>query len=193
MGQFTSLLKNEGDIVVNLGSSGNDNGLVTVANSDAVHIVDSSFVKSVIDKEAKSADVVLSYDCTDEKCNFSRVLASIIKSDELKGLGTKQLSEMIVKTIDENPGIFPSVTLGGYIFQATGRTFLFVENTTKGVKEKSPRYGFVDLTEVRKKLLFEAMRQREYRHDEGGWKEVALGAFGGIALTSVCILIKKLK
>ena len=103
----------------------------------------------------------------------------------------KDLSSTIVSTVDQNPDVFPSLTCGGYILQSTGRSLLYIENETAGVKQQNPRYGFVDLTEVRKKLLFESMRQREIQTSES-WKDYTIGAAGmGLFVFCVSSLMKK--
>lgn len=180
---------------MNLSGSGSELGTsVIIAKTDVVQFVDSSFVfpkeKSVIDKEVKNADVKLWYSCIDGKCDFTSAIKTITESNELKGLGVKQLSEIIVQTIDQNPDIFPSSTAGGYVLQSTGRSFLLLENKTEGVKDQSPRYGFVDLTEVRKKLIFESMRQKElnrykdFNQKGQNWSDIALNGLSGIGVAA---------
>jgi hypothetical protein len=73
----------------------------------------------------------------------------------------KELAKQVMLSIEQNSDIFPSCDLGGYLLQTTGIPFLFVRNDTLVDKGNGVRYGFVDLTVIRKKLLFEAMRKRE--------------------------------
>ena len=201
---LTTLFKND-NIYINLNNSGGENGTtVKIAKSDVIQLVDTSFIypkeKSVIDKEVKHADVKLSYHCQSNKCDFSDALKSIANGScagQLKGLGVKELSELIVETIDQNPQIFPSSGHGfkSYILQAqaTGRSFLLLENKSNGKKEETLRYDFIYLTEVRKKLLFQAMTKKENGRNDQTLKDISLGAFAGIAITAVAVLVKKWK
>jgi hypothetical protein len=167
MGQTQALLESlihVDHIDVNI--SGSEKWTVKIAKTDLMLMVDSSFVfpkeKSVIEKEVNDAHIKLSYACVDGTCNFSHAFTSIQKNKEaaeLKGLGVQQLTKVIVDIIDQNPDVFPSQGLGGYIFRSTGRSYLLLKNETP--PSRDARYGFVDLTEVRKKLIFESMRKHE--------------------------------
>jgi hypothetical protein len=79
-------------------------------------------------------------------------------------VGVKELSKEVIVSIDQNPELFPSWDLGGYLLQSTEIPFLFVRNDIPKPNGASAgvRYGFVNLTEVKKKLLYEGMRKREY-------------------------------
>jgi hypothetical protein len=156
--------------MVDVHLSGSEKGTVKITKAELMKMIDSSFVfpkeKSVIAKEVNDAHIKLSYACVNGNCNFSNALTSIEKNQEateLKGLRVKQLTKIIVETIDQNPDVFPSGGLGGYIFQSTGRSYMILKNETPPLGDV--RFGFVDLTKVRKKLIFESMRKREQDQD----------------------------
>ncbi len=143
-----------------------DQQQVQIRKSRVVRMVDACFVypkeDSMKDKEIKEAatSVNLSYSCKGNgECNFGPVIEAIKQNAELKALGVKELTQEVLTTIDQNPELFPSSNLGGYVIQATGRPFLLVKNDS--CKLPNPRYGFVDLTEVKKKLIFEAMQEKD--------------------------------
>jgi hypothetical protein len=178
MGQTLSSLIHVEQINVNI-SGGSEKWSVKIAKADLMLMIDSSFVfpkeKSVIAKEVTEAHIQLSYACNDGNCNFSNALASIKTSNEaaeLKGLGVQQLTKVIVDTIDQYPDVFPSQGLGGYIFQSTGRSYLLLKNETPPPSDV--RYGFVDLTKIRKQLIFHSIRKHEQDQD---WIWKAISAF----------------
>jgi hypothetical protein len=189
MGQFASSLINVEKINVNL--SGSEKGTVKIAKADFMLMVDSSFVfpkESVITKEVNDAHIKLSYACIDGTCNFSQALTSIQKDKEaaeLKGLGVQQLTKVIVDTINQNPDVFPSQGLGGYIFQSTGRSYMLLKNETSPLSDV--RFGFVDLTEVRKKLIFESMRKHEQDQDFA-WKSITAASILILAIRSLRVV-----
>jgi len=193
MGGITSIFRNDGGITVTNGSNGDG---AKISRSHLIQFIDSSFVfpkeKCVIDKEVKAAETVCTYSCQGEICNFNDAINEVVKSGELKGLGVKQLTEVIVRTISDNPDVFPSSDLGGYVFQSTGRSYFLLQNKSAGLNTAvNRRYGFVDLTEVRRKLLLESMRQKEAQEDNF-WK-VATGVSIAITTGSLVLILRKIK
>lgn len=182
-GAWSFVTNNIETINVPIGTDVEGKNIVSLQKADLVTIVDASFVypkeKSIIDKEVKAAIVRVAYNCQSNKCNFEQALLKIQQGQEageLKGLGVNKLSEILVGTIADNPEIFPSAALGGYILQSTGAAFLVLENKTQNFSNPSPRYGFIDLNEVRKKLILQSMHNREVRSDNV-WKASTLAGF----------------
>jgi hypothetical protein len=147
-------------VAVSVGSKGDQ---ISLKKTDLVMFIDSSFVypkaNSVINNEIKEATVTLNYRCMDNKCSFTKVVENLKKSAELKGVGVTDLTTEVVNVLDDNVDVFPSPALGGYIFQSTGRSYLFLKN--EQVSGPDCRYGFIELSDIRKKLIFEKMRQQE--------------------------------
>jgi hypothetical protein len=139
---------------------------VAVNRTEFLLIVDSAIIypreKSVLEKEIKEASIVINYKCVDQKCSFESVLKEMIegqKAAELKGLGVQGLTKEIVTVIQANPSVFPSSGLNGYLFQSVGKPYLYLKNDTS--LGKCARTGFMDLSDVRKRTFFEAMREKE--------------------------------
>ena len=189
-----SLFNYSGNVNVQMGPHDNDN--VNLSGEHLLMFIDSSMVypkeKSVIDKEVKASQVKLSYTCIDSKCKFEESLAKIMDSAELKGLGVKDLTHVVVTSVSENPNVFPSSQLGGYILQSTGRSYMFLENCTPGIKDgTSLRYGFADLSDVRKKMIFEAIRLKAAKEDNF-WKIATVSSIVTLTMSTAYIL-KKIK
>lgn len=97
MGQFSSLFRTD---AVNVTIGRTDDDQVHLRQEDLVRFVDSSLGlpkdKSVLEKEVKSAEVKMKYQCVDTTCNFNEALKLIINISELKVVGVKELTETIV-------------------------------------------------------------------------------------------------
>jgi hypothetical protein len=134
----------------------------TLSKEELLVIIDSSLVyptsKSLAKRE-KDASLVVTYNCRNKKCDFAKAIEEIVNSGELKALGVKELAKQVMLSVEQNPDVFPSCDLGGYLLQTTGIPFLFVKNDTLVDSGNGVRYGFAELTEIRKKLVFEAMRK----------------------------------
>jgi hypothetical protein len=177
-------------VAVSVGGKGDQ---VSVKKSELVNFVDRSFVypkgKSVVDSEIEEAAVTIPYKCIDNKCNFEKVLQEITKCGELKGMGVTDLTKEVVTVLDQNENVFPSPSLGGYIFQSTGRSYLFLQNDQ--VNGPNCRYGFIDLSDIKKKLIFEKMRQQEASMNTE--KYIVGAAVGVTCLQFVRFLAKYIK
>ena len=140
----------------------------------------------MINKGKFGSQVKLSYTCVDGKCNFEESLGEIMDSAELKGLGVKDITHVVVTAVSENPNVFPSSQLGGYILQTAGRSNVFLENRTEGLKyDNSLRYGFADI------MAFEAIRLKTAKEDNF-WKIAAVSSIVTLAMSTAYIL-KKIK
>ena len=69
----------------------------------------------------------------------------------------QELTKEIVTVIVKNPSIFPSSSLNGYIFQAVGKPILFLRNNSDPGPGVDGRSAFLDLSDVKKRLMFEAI------------------------------------
>lgn len=204
MGSMMSLLHSD-NVVINIGS-GQETDKVKVSTTELISFVDSSFVypkeDSILNKEMTEAvehGVVVCYKCTDTRCNFHDALAEISegsKASELKALGGQELSLEVVRIIAENPKIFPSSGLGGYILQATGRPYLFVKNATydnvpAGSTRVYKRYGFAELSDVRKQLMFRVLKNKD---NKSRIEDFALGmAVCAAGISGLSALAKRIK
>lgn len=153
-----------GDIKVNIGFDSDKAVSISPKIFDEVLLL-SMFkpkVKSRINKEIKESKVNLDYKCEQGKCKFAEALLNIRQSDELEGLGVRELATKIVESIEKNPDAYVAHTTGGFVLQSMGTSFLHLKNNSEGVAVDC-RYGFVDLTEVRRKLLYLATAEHDKR------------------------------
>ena len=134
---------------------------VSFSSVDIAYVIDASMVyprrSSMIDKEIKLAREVLtlSYKCDKDKCNFDSALQEIKNEPELKALGVMDITAATVSTVASRPDLFPARGLDGFVLQTTGKPFLYLENTTLDTQDRATsRTGFMDLTEMRKRLFF---------------------------------------
>lgn len=65
------------------------------------------------------------YKCGSSKCEFP--MPTLKESSELKAVGIKATSEVIVETIDHNQQLFTSRECGGYILQAGGNSLVLLQ------------------------------------------------------------------
>jgi hypothetical protein len=173
------------------------NESVHIPNEHLLKIVDSSisYPHSNIDDEIKSTRIRLEYSCIDNRCNFADAIEKIRNSGDLKGMGAKDLSELTMRVVAEHPVIFPSSDLGGYVLQTWHRSYLFLENCTPGIKERSLdkehplTYGFANVSVVRSMIESEAFRIKAA--DERFWTNAAL--FGMFFFGSGIYALRKLK
>ena len=182
MGQLFTVLKSDSIITVNVGARDEE---VSITRAYLVALVDSGIVyprtKSVLQKEITAAQIVISYTCVEHNCSYESALKEITngeKAAELKALGVHELTKEIVSVISSNPKIFPSSGMDGYIFQAVGMPYLYVRNDSVSTEPKN-RAGFLDLSDVRKKLIFKSMRKKEAK---SRMEEVGMGVLLGFTL-----------
>ena len=160
---------------------------------DIVNVVDSSFVypsfKSVKDKEMTEipSKLIFHYKCDSNKCEFP--IMTLKESIELKSSGTKETAEVIMHTIDAHQQLFTARQCGGYIFQAAGKSLVLIQNDSV-VPNDETRFGFIDLTETRRRLI----RQREMsKHlkvlsERNDIEQKAVSAIGGGCVGAVVVL-----
>ena len=123
---------------------------------DIVSVVDSSFVypsyKSVKDKEIAEipSKLIFHYKCDSIKCEFP--MTALKESVDLKSIGIKETAEVIVHTVESNQQLFTARQCGGYIFQAAGKSLFLIQNNSV-VPNDETRFGLVDLTEARRRLI----------------------------------------
>lgn len=127
-----------------------------LAEVDILTVVDSSFVypsfKSVKEKEIKeiSSRLIFHYKCDSSNCEFP--ITALKESVDLKSTGTKETAEVIVNAIDAHQQLFTARQCGGYIFQAAGKSLILLQNDSVAPSDDT-RFGFVDLTETRRRLI----------------------------------------
>jgi hypothetical protein len=172
-------------ISVNFGAKENE---VSIKRADLVTLVDSGIVyprsKSVLEKEIKEAEaeIVISYTCVEHNCSYESALKEILqghKAAELKAYGVQELTKEVVSILNSNPLIFPSSAVKGFVFQAVGKSYLYLRNDSSSCPGVNSRVGLIDLSDVKKKLIFEAMRQKEARSRV---EEIGTGVLLGAAI-----------
>ncbi len=157
---------------------------IKLSTVKAVDIVDSGMVypqyKSVVDKEIKECTVILDYMCDQVKCDFQNALTAISKNADLNGLGIRETTNIVCKTISENQNLFTASELAGYVLQAGGTSHVYVRNKGLISNEASRRVGFLDLTKARRRMIY------RYEHDKkffANAKDIAIGCAIGSGLT----------
>jgi len=168
-----------------------------ISRTDLAVLIDSGIVypksKSVLKKKIQEAQIVIDFYCIEEKCSYASVLKEILhgpKAGELKALGVQELTKEIVTVIEKNPSIFLSSSLNGYVFQAVGKPYLFLHNNSDPGPGDDARCGFLDLSDVKKRLIFEAMRKKE---SWGRTEEIAVGALIGSAVVQSASWLLKIR
>jgi hypothetical protein len=127
-------------------------------NLDFTSVVDSVFVypsyKSVKEKELKLVPEKLTfyYKCDSSTCKFP--MTELMQSVELKGLGIRDTTHLLVNTISENQDLFTARQCAGYIFQANGHSVVLIKNQAVVDLQDDTRFAFVDLTEARRRLIY---------------------------------------
>lgn len=102
----------------------------------------------------------------------------------------QELTKEIVTVIEKNPSIFLSSSLNGYVFQAVGKPILFLHNNSDPGPGVDGRSGFLYLSDVKKRLMFEAMRKKESR---GRTEEIGVGVLIGLALVQSASWLLKMR
>jgi hypothetical protein len=178
------------DLNVNVKVSADE--VLTVSRKELRTVVGASMVypkaKSMEGKEIKSCDVKFSYQCDSDKCHFANAIALIQKNGVLNRKGVKETVEVVVDTINENQNLFTASEVGGYVIQSMGNPFLFLENASVKRTDDTP-VGFIDLTEVRRGLIYKAIQKAESRNE---WYKIigtSVLSSGSLAL----IMLKFLK
>ena len=136
---------------------------------DFTSVVDSAFVypsyKSMKEKELKEVPGkgTFYYKCDSTTCLFP--LTELMQSVELKGLGIRDTTHLLVKTISENQDLFTARQCAGYIFQANGHLEVLIKNQSVVNLQDDTRFAFIDLTEARRRLIhkheIELLRKRQ--------------------------------
>ena len=65
------------------------------------------------------------------------------------------------------------------MFQAVGKPYLYLRNDSSPCPGVESRVGFIDLSDVKKKLMFEALRQKEAKTRV---EEIGTGMLLGFAI-----------
>jgi hypothetical protein len=127
-------------------------------NLEFTSVVDSAFVypyyKNVKEKELKEVPEKLTfyYKCDSSTCQFP--MTELMQSVDLKGLGIRDTTHLLVNTISENQDLFTVRQCAGYIFQANGHSKVLIKNHSIVNLQDETRFAFIDLTEARRRLIY---------------------------------------
>lgn len=123
---------------------------------DIAIVIDNSFVypshKNLKDQELAEVPLksIFHYKCDSNKCNFP--LDKIRDDPDLKAFGIRDTADIIATTIESNQQLFTARLCGGYILQAAGKPLALIKNDSVDPVDDT-RFGFVDLTDVRRRLI----------------------------------------
>ena len=184
-------MNNTNNVTINLSSSEK----VSVTNRKLTDLVQASIVypkfKSVKDKEVKEAFINYDYHCSTTECFFSPVEEQITKCTLAESKGVREISAAIVKELRNIP---TASTSAGFIIQSGGgASIMYIKNKDITPKE-GDLVGFIDVTEVRRRLIYEHLVQQENRHHlETALIGGTIGAIGGVTLMGIALkLLKKI-
>mmetsp|Transcript_15667 Transcript_15667/g.21495 ORF Transcript_15667/g.21495 Transcript_15667/m.21495 type:complete len:203 (+) Transcript_15667:64-672(+) len=173
---------------------------------DFTSVIDSAFVypsyKSIKGKELKEVSEKLTfyYKCDSSTCKFP--MTELMQSVELKALGIRNITHLLVNTISENQDLFTARQCGGYIFQANGHSEVLIKNQSIVDPRDETRFAFIDLTEARRQLIYkheiDLLRKRQIdmvMMKPSLWANVALGGgvVGGAFVYGVLKVLKKIR
>jgi hypothetical protein len=173
---------------------------------DITSVVGSSFVypsyESVKAKEMTviPTQLIFNYKCDSNdshKCVFP--MTALSESAELKSVGIRETAEVVVKTIDAHQHLFTARQCGGYILKAAGTSLILIRNDSM-VPSDETRFGFADLTDIRRRLIHQRemsklKTQTERNSSYARWSSTIGSAIGGggVAATVVLVVLKGLK
>ena len=99
------------------------------------------------------------YNCDDKKCYLADVMELAFKSVILKRLGVSEITEAIIKAINNKQIIFIAKGAQGFLFKSENTPFMYMKN-------KSVTTGpvaIINTTELNNKLFFCAKEKQENR------------------------------
>jgi len=153
------MLSNTNNVNITLGGE-----TVSVTRRKLTDLVQASIVypkfKSVRDKEIKEATINFSYQCRDDSCQFSPVVQQILASTLAESKGVREISAIIVKELENLP---TAPSTAGFIIQSGGSSMIYLENKMMKPTDVD-NVGFIDITEVRRRLIHEHLSQQENKH-----------------------------
>lgn len=134
--------------------------------------------------------LIFHYKCDSNKCEFP--ITTLKESIELKSSGTKETAEVIMHTIDAHQQLFTSRQCGGYIFQAAGKSLVFIQNDSV-VPNDETRFGFIDLTETRRRLIRQCEMSKHLKvlselSERNDIEQKPVSAIGGGCVGTVVVL-----
>jgi hypothetical protein len=155
-----------------------------ISNVNLVDVIDTGMIypilNSLTDKEVKECSLSFDYVCDEVKCNFDSCLNAIRQSSELKSKCLRDTSVLVVEALSNNQELFTVREVGGFVFQATGKGQFIVKNRT-GTDFPGRRYGFLDLTETRRRFIHQYELQKLNSFSTG---QVGVGVVVGFFLTA---------
>ena len=153
------MLSNTNNVNITLGGE-----TVSVTRRKLTDLVQASIVypkfKSVRDKEIKEATINFSYHCRDDSCQFSPVVQQILASTLAESKGVREISAIIVKELENLP---TAPSTAGFIIQSGGSSMIYLEKKMMKPTD-ADNVGFIDITEVRRRLIHEHLSQQENKH-----------------------------
>ena len=166
---------------------------IRFSNVDVVNVVDTGMVypsmKSVQEKELKECNIKFEYNCTEDGCNFDNCLTAVRQSAELKSRGLKDTTAIVIEALKNNQELFTVKEVGGFILQASGKGQVAITNgpPTTFQSDDTRRYGFLDLTETRRRFIHQYELQKMKAWNVGqiaivGSAGIATGGFGMLFL-----------
>lgn len=164
------------------------------SNINIVNAIDSGMVyptlNSIKDKELKECSLMYEYRCDEISCNFDKCLPLIRESSELKSKGLRDITVIVVQALSQNQQLFTVKEVGGFVLQATGKGQVLVKNVS-GLDNPERRYGFIDLTETRRRFIYQYELQKL-----NSWNPTQVGtgcALGASIAMFAMNLFKKVK
>ena len=166
---------------------------IRFSNVDVVNVVDTGMVypsmKSVQEKELKECNIKFEYNCTEDGCNFDNCLTAVRQSAELKSRGLKDTTAIVIEALKNNQELFTVKEVGGFILQASGKGQVAITNgpPTTFQSDDTRRYGFLDLTETRRRFIHQYELHKMKAWNVGqiaivGSAGIATGGFGMLFL-----------
>lgn len=141
-----------------------DGTTVRLRQQDAKAIIAVGMVlpkySTIKNKEIAECEFMFDYSVSldHRAADMGTALEKMSTSADLLALGVREITHSIVSVISQNPEYFCSTTVGGFVFQSTGKPFLFLKNATVFSEPSqaaldNTRICFIDLTEVRRQAI----------------------------------------
>lgn len=152
---------------------------------DIAGIVDSGTVyptaKSLGRKQLQQCHVIWEYSCDSDSNSLSAVAEAMKHSSELKAIGIKDTLVVVCETLARYPELFTVRDVAGFVFQATGRSCVLLRNAEfQEPYDDGKRFGFMDLTETRRRLIRKYEAQSLRKNDISDSLAVVTAALGGL-------------
>ena len=172
---------------------------VKFSNVNVVNVIDTGMVyptlKSIRENQLKECSVRFEYKCTEDACNFDSCLTAARQSAELKSRGLKDTTVIVLEALKNNQELFTVKEVGGFVLQASGKGQVAITNTSSAtIPPDDTRYGFLDLTETRRRFIhqYELQKMNSWNAGQIALIGTAGAAFGGAGMVYLMRALKKL-